>query len=68
MAGTGIGGYTGDGGLATAATLKDPYGIAFDALGNLLFADNGNCGVRMVLKSTGIISTVVGSGACASHR
>ena len=63
VVGTGIGGYTGDGGLAIAAEVQSPLGIDFDALGNLFFSDFGNSVVRRVLKSTGIISTVVGTGA-----
>jgi streptogramin lyase len=69
IAGTGTAGYSGDGGLATAAALTNPYGIAFDSAGNLYFADNNTSGnytsvVREI--SAGVISTVVGGGASAS--
>ena len=40
IAGTGVAGHTGDGGLATAAKLGITFGIVFDAAGNIIFADN----------------------------
>lgn len=55
-------GSTGDGGPATAARLSFPYGIAFDAARNLYIADTGNNLVRRVDASTGIITTIAGSG------
>lgn len=57
-------GYSGDGGLATSATIGLSYGVALDGSGNLFIADNTKCVVREVSASTGIISTVAGSGAC----
>jgi sugar lactone lactonase YvrE len=62
VAGNGTIGLTGDGGLATAATLNDPAGIALDAAGNLFFADADNNVVRRVDGSTGVITTVAGNG------
>ena len=62
VAGTGAAGYTGDGGLATSAKLSGPTGLAFDATGNMYIAESGNSVIRMVLQSTGIISTVAGTG------
>jgi hypothetical protein len=61
-AGNGSAGYSGDGGLATAATLNAPSGIAFDANGNLFIADSNNLVIREVNALTGDISTVVGTG------
>jgi NHL repeat len=62
VAGTGVGSYTGDNAAATFATLFGPSGVALDTAGNLYIADaNNNC-VRMVMKSTGIITTVAGNG------
>jgi hypothetical protein len=67
VAGTGAAGYTGDGGLATAATLTGPHGIWVDPAGDLYIADRGNNVVRYVSASTGIISTIAGGGAaCAA--
>lgn len=61
IAGTGVGGYTGDGGSAIQAQLSHPYGIALDASGNLYVADLGNARVRKV-GIDGNISTVAGGG------
>ena len=63
VAGNGSAGYSGDGGLATAATLNAPSSVAFDASGNLYIADSDNVVIREVNASTGIISTVVGNGS-----
>ena len=62
VAGTGTGGYSGNGGQATAATLQTPNGMAFDASGNLYLADTGNNVVRMINATSGVISTVAGNG------
>ena len=58
-------GYTGDGGLATAAKLASPYGLAFDASNNLYIADEANNVVRVVYASTGKIATFAGTGVDA---
>jgi sugar lactone lactonase YvrE len=60
-AGSGSGGYSGDGGAATSAELNVPTGVAVDACGNLFIADNGNNVIRKV-SANGIISTVAGNG------
>jgi hypothetical protein len=62
VAGTGTAGYNGDGILATAAQLNNPNEVSFDASGNLYIADWINNRVRKVDKSTGIISTIAGTG------
>jgi sugar lactone lactonase YvrE len=61
VAGNGNGGYAGDGGLATNATIYEPMAVAVDSSGNLYIADSGNDVVRKVTASTGIITTVVGN-------
>jgi Secretion system C-terminal sorting domain/Bacterial Ig domain/NHL repeat len=61
VAGTGAAGGTGDGGLATAATLNAPQGICIDASGNLYVADRMNNLIRTITASTGIITTLAGS-------
>jgi sugar lactone lactonase YvrE len=58
----GVGGYNGDGILATSAQLSEPFGIAFDAAGNFYIADRDNNRIRKVDASTGLISTVAGNG------
>jgi len=60
--GGGVPGYTGDGGPATSAQLRDPYSIAVDGAGNLYIADTDNNAIREVSASTGIIYTVAGNG------
>ena len=63
VAGTGAGGLSGDGGLATSAAMDFPNGVAFDAMANMFIADTSNQRIRKVDAATGIISTVAGSGA-----
>src|SRR5579883_1760779 len=62
FAGSTVGSF-GDGGLATAARLTNPRGIAVDSAGNLYIAEKGNNRVRRVDASTGIITTVAGGGS-----
>ncbi|MGB6942298.1 MAG: IPT/TIG domain-containing protein [Bryobacteraceae bacterium] len=62
VAGTGVAGFAGDGGAASAALLDQPYGLALDAAGNLYIADLGNGRVRKV-GTDGSIQTVAGGGA-----
>lgn len=49
VAGSGVQGFGGDGGAATAARLDRPFGIGFDADGNLLVADTRNNRIRKVV-------------------
>ena len=62
FAGTGKNGFSGDGGLATAAQLDIPWSVALDGDGNLYIADRENNRIRKVDADTGIISTVAGGG------
>jgi len=61
-AGSGVYGWSGDGGPAPAATLSGPTGLATDASGDLFIAETGDGRVRRVDGTTGIISTVAGGG------
>lgn len=62
VAGTGMQGYSGDGGPATHATLGGPKGLAYDPAGQLYVADTENHAIRRIDVRTGVISTVLGDG------
>jgi DNA-binding beta-propeller fold protein YncE len=62
VAGSGKMGFSGDGGPATKATLKNPHSIAFDNEGRLYICDIGNHRIRKVDLKTGIIETFAGTG------
>ena len=62
VAGIGSSGYSGDGGQATNAAVANPYCIAIDTSNNVYFADNINNRIRKIDVTTGIITTVVGTG------
>jgi uncharacterized protein (TIGR03437 family) len=61
IAGTGVAGFSGDGGPAAAAQLNLPYGLAADLSGYLYVADYGNDRVRRI-GPDGVIVTVAGNG------
>ena len=76
VAGTGTGGFNGDGPVATASELDEPTGVATDSAGDLFIADTANCRVRVVPAATatlfgqavraGGLFTVAGTGMCGS--
>jgi len=61
FAGTGISGFSGDGGLARNAMLSYPVGLVFDSAGNLIVADGGNNRIRRI-DTMGTITTIAGTG------
>jgi DNA-binding beta-propeller fold protein YncE len=61
IAGTGEGGFGGDGGPALKAQLHAPHDLAFDAEGNLFIADSYNHRIRRIDRQ-GVITTVAGAG------
>jgi sugar lactone lactonase YvrE len=65
IAGTGVAGFSGDGGGATAALLNNPSGVAVDISGNLFVADSANERIRKITPG-GVISTVAGVGSTGS--
>ena len=62
VAGTGVKGFSGDGGPALEAALDSPAGLFVDASNRLFIADTGNHRIRMVDLSTGSIETLAGLG------
>jgi uncharacterized protein (TIGR03437 family) len=65
IAGSGVQGFSGDGGQATAAATNQPGTVAVDSTGNVYFADNLAHRIRKVDRN-GIITTVVGNGVASS--
>jgi RHS repeat-associated protein len=61
VAGTGVFGYSGDGGAATSAEITLIQGLTVDAAGNLYLPDMDNMEVRKV-SPAGIISRIAGTG------
>ncbi|MCK4587443.1 MAG: hypothetical protein KAU29_08875, partial [Gammaproteobacteria bacterium] len=61
LAGSGIGGFSGDGGLAILSQLNKPTGIYVDTLGNIYFADSNNHRIRKI-QTDGTIVTIAGNG------
>jgi DNA-binding beta-propeller fold protein YncE len=62
IAGTGVRGFSGDGGPATAAQLAQPHSIALDGRDNLYICDILNNRIRLRNPDTGIITTFAGTG------
>ncbi len=60
----GVQGFSGDGGLATAADLGRPVALAFDASGNLYIVDSVNQRIRRI-GTNGVITTIAGNGNAA---
>jgi YVTN family beta-propeller protein len=63
IAGTGVAGYSGNGGPATSAQIGGPVEVTYDSSGNLYFSDSINCVVRKI-DTTGTITTYAGTGTC----
>src|SRR5205823_3876917 len=62
VAGTGASGYSGDGGPALHATFNMPYALTVDTNGDIYVAERGNPIVRKIDGTTGLISTLAGTG------
>jgi len=62
IAGTGVKGFGGDGGPATNAMLDSPHSLVVTPKGDILVADMRNYRVRKIDVTTGIITTIAGSG------
>jgi hypothetical protein len=61
VAGTGVKGFSGDGGAAISAALANPFSMAADTAGNVYVADRDNHRVRRI-DTSGNITTVAGNG------
>jgi hypothetical protein len=66
ICGTGTGSSTGDGGLATAATINNPYGICCDSFNNLYISESTGRRIRKIDYLSGIITTICGNGTNTS--
>lgn len=66
IAGTGVPGFSGDSGPATAAQLDQPHSIALDRNDLLYICDILNNRVRLLDPATGVISTFAGTGAASA--
>jgi len=66
IAGTGEGGFSGDGGHALNAQIREPFGVVVGPDDAIYFCDLGNHRIRRIERRTGNISTVVGSGECGN--
>ena len=62
VAGTGVPGFSGEGGLATSARLSSPQVVVSDSNADLYFTDRDNQRVRKITTATGMISTFAGTG------
>jgi hypothetical protein len=65
VAGTGLASSSGDGGMATSATINGPVGVWQDSVGTIYIVEFTGHRVRAV-SSSGTISTVAGSGTISS--
>jgi sugar lactone lactonase YvrE len=61
FAGTGVAGFAGDGGAATAARLALPRGLVVAPDGGLIFADSNNQRIRRI-DAAGVITSLAGAG------
>lgn len=62
VAGNGVYGYSGDGGMAKDASIFDASGVCVDGEGNIYIAEYDDSRIRKVDHLTGIITTIAGTG------
>ena len=61
----GSSGSTGDGSAVTSARLNGPFDVFVDSINNIYIADSNNNKIRKVDATTGIITTVAGTGSAS---
>ena len=66
ICGTGISGFSGDGGPASAARISSPEKILIDGAGNIYFSDFFNYCIRKI-NTSGIISTIAGTPGVSGY-
>ncbi len=66
VAGTGIAGYSGDGGLPWEASINRPEAVHVDGAGNIFIAECSNSCVRMIPSDRNLIYTLIGDGTAGS--
>lgn len=64
IAGNGTEGYSGDGGNPLAAQLSKPVAVCQDVRGNIIIAESGNNCIRILIKDSSKIYTLIGDGVC----
>ena len=67
IAGTGLPGFSGDGGPAVNAEINQPFGVEVGPDGHLYVCDTANHVVRRIDRKTGIITTVAGQGGISGY-
>ena len=63
ISGTGVFGYSGDGGYADTSTIGSITGICTDSLNNIYLADGYNAKIFKISATTGIITTIAGTSS-----
>ena len=64
FAGTGVVGFSGDGGPALTAQFRAPRSLALDVGGNVYVADTDNQRIRLI--NAGVVTTVAGNGTAGA--
>ena len=68
IAGTGVKGFAGDGGPATAAQFDGIHSLAVAPNGDLYLADTWNHRIRKIEATTNVVTTIAGSGPAGDHE
>ena len=66
VTGTGVAGFSGDGGPASTAQINFPWDLQVDSSGNLIIVDTHNYRLRKIDGATGLIATIAGTGMASA--